>query len=121
MLSVYTGERPFCCNMCSKKFTRSCDLKTHMIIHTGEHPYGCRLCGKKCRKSSDLVRHMLVHTGGRFFRSSVCSKMFARSYTLNVICFFTLPRVWARERCRISLPGSLGIDLKELGVSLRSV
>jgi len=35
------------CIVCDKKFTKLFNLKCHMLIHTGERPYRCKVCNKK--------------------------------------------------------------------------
>ena len=38
-IRIYTGERPYKCEMCSKRFALSSVLKQHLKVHTGEKPY----------------------------------------------------------------------------------
>ena len=37
-MRTHTGESKFVCTLCSKRFTRSHNLKVHKLIHTGENP-----------------------------------------------------------------------------------
>ena len=42
-LRVHTGDKPFECSYCKKKFPHRGHFKVHMMIHTGEHPYKHRI------------------------------------------------------------------------------
>ena len=50
----YTEEKPYHCESCDKRFTRSADLKRHKRTHTGEKPYECEFCQKRFAQSSTL-------------------------------------------------------------------
>ncbi|KAJ1350927.1 hypothetical protein KIN20_006851 [Parelaphostrongylus tenuis] len=64
---IHTGELPFACDYCSKRFRTSSSLKVHIRAHTGEKPYVCPSCGYSTITKRNLDRHIENHhvrTGG---------------------------------------------------------
>ncbi|TPX40006.1 hypothetical protein SeMB42_g06165 [Synchytrium endobioticum] len=49
--------KPFQCDRCPQKFSRSHDLKRHQYIHTQQKPYSCSRCGKGFSRRDALRRH----------------------------------------------------------------
>ena len=45
------------CIFCLRSYVRSSDLNRHMRAHTGETPYACEKCGKKFRRVDILKKH----------------------------------------------------------------
>ena len=48
----------------NKGFTRKGSLEQHLHLHTGDNPYECKTCHKRFTYSSGLRYHEATHTGG---------------------------------------------------------
>ena len=52
------------CRVCLKLFTRSSDVKAHILrVHCGDRRYPCTMCGKRFKESTHLRKHLSTHTG----------------------------------------------------------
>ncbi|CAG7835714.1 unnamed protein product [Allacma fusca] len=58
---AHTGETPFGCTYCDKRFKSRGDLAYHIATHTGNYKFTCEVCGKKCITKGNMNVHMRTH------------------------------------------------------------
>ncbi|KAJ6436287.1 zinc finger, c2H2 type domain-containing protein [Purpureocillium lavendulum] len=55
------------CPLCSRRFTRSYNLRSHLRTHSNERPFKCSVCSKAFARQHDRKRHERLHLGEKRF------------------------------------------------------
>uniref|UniRef100_A0A8C6SCW8 C2H2-type domain-containing protein n=1 Tax=Neogobius melanostomus TaxID=47308 RepID=A0A8C6SCW8_9GOBI len=78
-MMLHTGEQPFHCPACDKRFRSRGFLNNHVKMkHSPVRPFSCSVCGAGFMSNHLLRQHMYQHTGRRAFACSLCQETFKR-------------------------------------------
>lgn len=57
MMTHTSSKKEYVCTECNTEFRRLHDLKRHEKLHTGEKPFACEVCGRRFARADALARH----------------------------------------------------------------
>lgn len=61
IICLFTGEKPFGCNICHRAFAQKEILLRHLMTHSGQKPFQCQDCDKSFTQREALRVHMRRH------------------------------------------------------------
>lgn len=79
---IASGEKPYVCTMCPRKYALPRQLKEHIRHHMNK-TFGCNHCSKRFRSEAALQEHFNVHTGNRPYACDQCCKKFTSKHILK--------------------------------------
>lgn len=73
---THTGELPFACSYCPKRYVTKHKLKEHTMRHEGIKNHICSICGIGKTTPHELKVHLNCHTREKLFHCDQCELVF---------------------------------------------
>lgn len=75
--SKHSGERPFECPHCEKRFFSELHLKNHLVCHSSARPFPCSFCERSFSRKRNMEEHIRsCHSEDKPFQCDQCPARF---------------------------------------------
>lgn len=75
--SKHSGERPYECSFCDKRFFSELHLKNHLVCHSTERPFTCAFCEKGFSRKRNMEEHIRsCHSEEKPYKCDICPARF---------------------------------------------